>query len=296
MRYNNDTNLDKQLTKMTEKVIFYHSRDFDGIASGKVLQSLFPDAKMVGYHYGEPYEMPTDCDVFMADVSLPMEEMWQMAKQNKTFTWIDHHKSVIDDYEAYAMENGFPSNLYTKLRIGLGACALCWEYRNETLGKNDPMPYGLELLAKYDVWKKEEDWDMAQALQFGLRTVATDLDSFPFEALFYPSDYIEKGFAVQEYMKGQYALYAKRAFVVNFKGYRVLALNTDISSLVVFESVYNEEEHDIVMPFRYDGSKWHFSLYTTKDIDCSALAKSFGGGGHPKAAGFQHTNMKVWKR
>lgn len=277
---------------MTEKVIFYHSRDFDGIASGKILQSVVPDAKMVGYHYGEPYEMPTDCVVFMADVSLPMEEMVQMAKQNKTFTWIDHHKSAIDDF--YALTE-VPDNLITRLQVGLGACALCWEHRNMLLGKeNTPMPYGLELLAKYDVWLKDADWESAQALQFGIQAVGTDLDSFPEDVFDFPMPYIQSGFAIQSYAKGQYALHAKRAFVVTYGGYRILALNTDISNSAVFESVYNEEEHDLMMPFRFDGTKWHFSLYTTKEIDCSEIAKVFGGGGHAKAAGFQSDHMKIW--
>jgi len=43
-----------------------------------------------------------------------------------------------------------------------------------------------------------------------------------------------------------------------------------------------------MMPFQFDGKKWTISLYTTKDeIDCSVIAKSNGGGGHKKAAGFQ---------
>ena len=42
-----------------------------------------------------------------------------------------------------------------------------------------------------------------------------------------------------------------------------------------------------MIPFRFDGKEWSYSLYTTKDIDCSALAKKYGGGGHKKAAGFK---------
>jgi nanoRNase/pAp phosphatase (c-di-AMP/oligoRNAs hydrolase) len=33
---------------------------------------------------------------------------------------------------------------------------------------------------------------------------------------------------------------------------------------------------------------WNVSLYSTKpEIDCGEIAKSFGGGGHKGAAGFQ---------
>jgi len=43
-----------------------------------------------------------------------------------------------------------------------------------------------------------------------------------------------------------------------------------------------------MIPFVFTGKHWTFSLYTTKDeVDCSVIAKSKGGGGHKKAAGFQ---------
>ena len=47
-----------------------------------------------------------------------------------------------------------------------------------------------------------------------------------------------------------------------------------------------------MMPFVFDGSKWTVSIYSTnKNIDCSELAKKYGGGGHKGAAGFQCENL-----
>jgi nanoRNase/pAp phosphatase (c-di-AMP/oligoRNAs hydrolase) len=40
------------------------------------------------------------------------------------------------------------------------------------------------------------------------------------------------------------------------------------------------------MPFYFAKNKWVVSLYTTKDIDVSEIAKKYGGGGHKQAAGF----------
>jgi oligoribonuclease NrnB/cAMP/cGMP phosphodiesterase (DHH superfamily) len=68
----------------------------------------------------------------------------------------------------------------------------------------------------------------------------------------------------------------------------VIALNGGGFSSNAFKSVYDPYKHDIMMPFRFNGTLWTFSIYTTKDdIDCSALAKEMGGGGHRKAAGFE---------
>jgi len=37
---------------------------------------------------------------------------------------------------------------------------------------------------------------------------------------------------------------------------------------------------------------WLFSLYTNKDdVDCSIIAKKYGGGGHKKASGFSSSTI-----
>jgi nanoRNase/pAp phosphatase (c-di-AMP/oligoRNAs hydrolase) len=43
-----------------------------------------------------------------------------------------------------------------------------------------------------------------------------------------------------------------------------------------------------MVPFaKMANGKWKVSLYSTKpEIDCGAIAKTFGGGGHYSAAGF----------
>ena len=53
----------------------------------------------------------------------------------------------------------------------------------------------------------------------------------------------------------------------------------------------------MVIPFEYNGDKWVVGLFTTRDnIDCSELAKMFGGGGHKKAAGFTTKNYPDFLR
>ena len=76
-------------------------------------------------------------------------------------------------------------------------------------------------------------------------------------------------------------------FIINYEGekYSCFALNTNHYSSLTFGDRMNK--YDICMPFSYNGKRWSYSLYTVKkDIDCSVIAKSFGGGGHAQAAGF----------
>lgn len=58
----------------------------------------------------------------------------------------------------------------------------------------------------------------------------------------------------------------------------------------VFDSVYDPEKHHMMITFcrlKPPAGKWTVSMYSTRDdVDCGAIAKSFGGG-HKGAAGFQ---------
>lgn len=76
--------------------------------------------------------------------------------------------------------------------------------------------------------------------------------------------------------------------VYAYKNMLCLTLNhTQFSSLVFGNLI---DCYDFVMVYARQGSKWKHSLYTNnklnKDVDCSVIAKRFGGGGHCQAAGF----------
>lgn len=87
----------------------------------------------------------------------------------------------------------------------------------------------------------------------------------------------------------------KKAFVIDFHGLRAIACNSGSGS-TSFASVWDPEKHDLMMTFKYTGEKWVFGIYTDKeDIDLSAIAKTYpGGGGHRKAAGFQLDNIPTF--
>lgn len=59
----------------------------------------------------------------------------------------------------------------------------------------------------------------------------------------------------------------------------------------MFDSIYDPERHHAMATFcrlKPPAHKWTVSLYSTRDdVNCADIAKSFGGGGHKGAAGFQ---------
>jgi len=148
---------------MTPPICFYHSSDLDGLCSGAIMARAMPDAEMRGYDYGQPFPWADveGRDVHMSDVSLqPGEDMARLATVAKSLTWVDHHKSAIDDAATRGL-SGLPG----LRRIGDAACELCWEFY---FGGKKPEPLGVHLLGRYDVWAWR-DVPGALEYQFGMR-------------------------------------------------------------------------------------------------------------------------------
>jgi len=305
----------------------YHSRDLDGIASGRIIKEKYPHATLVGYHYNEQfdiyddrlvingveYPVTPDTHIVMADVSLPMEKM-ELLFRNYFFRWMDHHASAIRDFEEYFgvkashLEPSGENVWVTPLDLGEAvgchqglACLIdgtagCVITYGALFGEAIPM--GIDLLGDYDVWNQHSGWEGVVQFQYGMR--GHTVENFPWESMFILDEIgkiKEKGKIILEYQREQDAVAAKGAFEVEFEGHRAIAMNTTRFNSQAFDSVY--DDHDLMIPFRYDGKDWSYSLYTTKYIDCGAIAKKYGGGGHKNAAGFKlpvaRFFAEVWK-
>lgn len=273
----------------------YHSKDFDGVCSGTIMKHRYPDIELIGYDYGEPFpwDRVEGQEVIMADVSLPMDDMVRLAKESASFLWIDHHISAIKDFvESTAFDPAYRFLAYLDSKFS--ACELCWKH----FFPEREMPKIVEYLGRYDRWDKSDPTFFDQVLlpfQYGMRasfslnveffptTFFTILGDHPLEVL------INSGKAVLSYQARQNAqVCEQRAFDATIYGLRAICCNGIPHNSQSFDSVYDAEVYKLMVAFSYDGNVFTFSLYTThEDVDCSQIAKRFGGGGHRKAAGFK---------
>lgn len=277
-------------------ICIYHNKDLDGYCSGAIVKRKFPDAKMIGWDYGQPIpftEMPLGEDIILIDISFPMIDMFNLSEAANSFTWIDHHISAINEFNAFPPEG--KGSIVAVLEDGISACEGGWKY----LFPNEEMPTAVKLAGEYDTWRNKDKfrWDNAiLPFQFGMRMICSSPDTFPSD-LFDHYDIvtdnpvykvIHDGKLILAYQKTQNERACKSSFEIEFDGLRAICLNNGGANSQVFDSVYDESKHDVMIPFVFTGKHWTFSLYTTKDgVDCSVIAKSKGGGGHKKAAGFQ---------
>lgn len=284
-------------------ICFYHSADLDGKCSAAIVKKKYPDADLRPINYGDkfPWEDVKNQDVIMVDFSLqPFEEMLMLFGAAKSITWIDHHKSAIEDYNNWRKSleregRTSPTDHYTHCKVGKAACELVWEY----YFPDEAMPRAVKLLGRYDVWDFDETKDHVLEFQYGMRQD----DWWPddpkweplLEELFLDSplvwDKIKTGEIILSYVNQQNEIYAKAfSFETDFGDLSCVALNRALTNSKALECVFNPNRHDAMILFAWKPKieAWNVSLYTTIDtVDVSKVAKAHGGGGHAKAAGFQ---------
>lgn len=273
----------------------YHSKDFDGFTSGFIIKMKYPNAKMIGYDYGEEFDISCiDSPVIMADVSLPMDTMKAISdKCGGEFIWIDHHISAIKDYQSYSEKNG--SFCEVVFDQSISACEGTWKRLFPELR----MPWAVKLLGEYDTWRHfgTGRWeDEIAPFQLGLKARCNKFEEYP-EEIFANNELvlkiIEEGKVIRKFQKLEnQKLCEKKSFEATLKGKKALCLNSGNINSEAFKGVFDPLKHDLMLAFSFDGKKFDATLYTTReDVDCSVIAKSLGGGGHRQAAGFEIKNI-----
>jgi len=266
---------------------FYHSSDLDGYTSGAIIKDAYTDTVLVPWSYGNKIpEIPNHTDVFLVDLSFPIEEMQKLNnRESINFIWIDHHKSAIEDADSH----GF--NPLGIREIGKGACELCWNYCHG----DQIVPRTVKLLSQYDVWDNSDsdNWENSiLPFQYGMRTICDNPDSFP-TPLLHEEDadllidsLIDKGRGILDYQKSLNTKACKSAFGRIFHGYKAVCVNSSFFNSTTFSGILEIETFDLMINCQFNGVNWALSFYSTnKNVDCSRIAKMYGGGGHLQAAG-----------
>jgi len=283
------------------KLVYYHANDLDGKCSGEIVRHFNPDAEMIGIDYGFNEPDPDDFegkDVVMVDFCLqPFSRMAELVKICRTFLWIDHHKSAIQEYNNYL---DFPrlGNVEVVLDTKFSACELVYRH----YAKESP-PLPVYLLGRYDVWDLDAHPDI-MAFQWGMRMHNTvpgarvwiDVGvtpSYPLsekieQAAMGMNEVVIDGKTCLKYRDMENEAYVKKhALEIRFEGRKFIAINRGITNSQMFDSIWDENKYDGMLTFcRLSNRLWTVSMYSTNK-DLSKIAQIYGGGGHAGACGFQ---------
>lgn len=282
---------------------FYHD-DADGICSGFWVASSVivndkymdePEFYDVNYRKKFPIEIIRKNEqIYIVDFSISPEEMRELLKVTENVTWIDHHKTAIQQYE------DFEYNIRGLRYDGIAACMLAYCYLKHMTNRGEGAirPFDISMVNDAPLFTKLiADSDVFD-FKYGDDTKCffTAFCSYNFHPLSekwglfsnnggYERKMIEEGRIMKIYETAWAKDYLKLGFDTIFEGYKCFAVNLGYSGIEFFDSI-PEGLHDIFISFAFDGIQHVVSMYS-KTADVSVIAKKYGGGGHKMAAGFQ---------
>lgn len=284
---------------MKKVLCIYHSVDLDGWMSAAITK-LWAEKKeflidFIGWNYGDDISDVSGYDyLVMCDISFPIPKMKELIcdQYKNNFVYIDHHISAINAIsEIEDQPLGFRDTKYA-------ACELSWLY----FFNQDEMPEIVRLLGRYDCFghKGTEEEEKVLIFQYGARANWSNykdcylgLVSHP---EFWENELLDQGRSIYKYLKTEAKQAYQKKFTVEFVELknnnetfirRFLCVNKERFNPINFGIDYHKDGYDGTACFWYNGDKWAFSLYNDNgEVDCSTIAKDFGGGGHKGAAGF----------
>src|SRR6478609_317088 len=106
---------------------------------------------------------------------------------------------------------------------------------------------------------------------------------------------LKAGIVIHRYVEKSNEIVSKRAFDLDFNGFKFCAINQGEVNSEIVKSVARKD-HDGILAFKYDDGKWRVSMYqnekSDRKIDLSVIARSYGGGGHAGACGFEINDIQ----
>lgn len=285
-----------------------------------------PDSHLdfIGYNYGQPIPDLSEYDeVIMCDISFPKEEMIKLY-EDKDFIWLDHHISAINESKHSAIILSYDDAKGIR-DTKFAACELTWQY----FFSNEPMPEIVRLLGRYDCFGHKGTSEETKVLEFqyGTRQCISNYEEayeYLQRELYYnshiPSEYDidpiyeihKQGKAIYQYLCTEAKQSYSTGFEVELKEYKddmnlnpfdltkgtnlirkFICINKERFNPINFGIDYHKDGYDGCACFHYANGMWNFSIYNDNGlVDCSVIAKQFGGGGHFSASGMILNNKQ----
>ena len=261
----------------------------------------------IGYNHYQPIpDLSTYDEIIMCDISFSAEEMKKIS--SKTI-WIDHHISSILDWQNVELSD-LDNKIYQLEGIRdtkFAACELTWMY----LFPNETIPEIVRLLGLYDSFRHKctDDEEKVLEFQYGARSIIKNYeDAYDYLNIEYRKygEYnqeinkriSDKGLSIYQYLctdaihiyNTGFEIILQEPYVGQWgsgkENRKFICINNERFNPSNFGINYHDDGYDGCACFYYDNGMWNFSIYNANGlVDCSLIAKQYGGGGHMGASG-----------
>lgn len=266
-------------------MIVFHHNDPDGLCSASIWCLKYPEADYIEMDYTTPIpfdKISSNEDVVVLDFSFQEPGAWEKLRKITTrITWIDHHETALKNAPEWLLKDS----------AGIRDMSFCgawltWMFLFPSVSPPDPVRI-------IDAWDRWVHNDRPEILNFmsGLKIIDDRVGSPDWMSLLAGEDskvkeIISNGKTIRKYDQKAWADELKEfGYEIEFEDFNnCIVLHRNEGNSKVFESVWGK--YQIYILASYNGELWTVHLYSEK-VKVNDIAESFGGGGHPGAAGFQ---------
>jgi len=273
------------MTTENVPLIIYHGTGcLDGFGSAYTAYCFFKqekgiDAEYLAAGHGDTLDIDLEGrDVYIVDFSYKRPILSAICEKASSVVILDHHESAQNDLEG--LDETY-SNLTIVFDMNRSGAVITWEYFHQ-----EPVPPLLAHIQDRDLW------------QFRIpdsKHVNAALMSYPYEFELWDQfancndrlkTLIIEGRAINRLRNKMIDTYKKKAVFGKIAGFTVPIVSCPnvITSELLSELAIG---HPFAASYSDKGDKRGWSLRSSKEgQNVAAIAATFGGGGHPNAAGF----------
>lgn len=273
------------------KVVIYHNNCYDGVTAAWVaykaldpaFEGMSSDVEYFPVNYSDPPPDVKDKEVYILDFSFKRDILEALKKEAKSLVVLDHHKTA---QEALADLD------YATFDMNKSGAGLAWDY----FFPNSPRPNLVNYVEDRDLWRfalpdSKKVNAFIQSWDINLETWIFNVGpSFIYRSL---EEIVKEGESLlrleDKYIK-QICANAKLQEIhcPDRRIYTGPYVQTSILMSEVCSFLIEEFKTDFSFySFDRKDGKTQYGLRSRGDFDVSVIAKSFGGGGHKNAAGFE---------
>lgn len=269
---------------MEKPLIIYHgSRCLDGFGSAFAAWHYYKLTHGVDadYHPAQHGENPPDCQdrvVYLLDYAYPRAQLAKLCKVAAKITVLDHHQSAQQNLQGLDDEQ---DNLELYFDMQRSGAVITWEHFH-----GNDAPALLAHIQDQDLWAfKLSD---SKAINAALMSHPYDFElwySFCCSEQALKSLIVE-GEAINRFREQMILYYQTQAVLGRICGFEVPVVN---APMFINSELLNRlaEGHPFAASYTDTGHRRGWSLRSKEGaVNVANIASRYGGGGHPRAAGF----------
>lgn len=272
------------------KIVVSHKACHDGLAGAWVAKQY--DKNMEVFFSSRRHEwkhlldIQTGDFVYFIDFSPRPKDLEELIGRSVECLVLDHHETDVLDFRDYDQSYGTSLMQYCGFDMNNAGCIVAWNH----FFPGKTYPKLLEYIAIADLWKWRGPKDHA-VVQYIRTILDPDSSIEEFDALLNSFDEdlaAQLGAVVYNRVQKEAKYMAKKFCIMDFDGTEVAAVNASLYHSEVGHELTEKSPSGIGVVYNFAPEKG-FVKFSVRGDGANKLAKRYGGGGHPQAAGFDLT-------